>query len=593
MNILSLGEKIKKLRKEKNMTLKELAGDRITAAQISHIERDKSHTSRELLEYLASQLDVSVDYLLETKEMQSKKLTDNLILQGEILIKCNDLEKAEDQLNEAIKICDEYKVLDNYATCNFLLADINFKKGKYSESVMGYEKALYYFIKNNDKDKLYKCYLNIGKIYMIEEFYKGAILQFEFSEGILNEIQVEDVDIYKDLYSKMAYCYIKLDNNEKSLDYINKMDEIDIKNNPEEELDVLILKANNFLNVGEFEKSKEYFKKALEILDKEKNKTELASIYLTISEIYKSVGKLDRSLEYSQRVYDIKKSDEDEYMMKSLFRIIETYISNYKYDMAKKYCKIALASSIKNKNRLNEYRVLKYYSDMHKAQNENIIAIEYLHKCINIISELNDENRSLKSRLYQKDIDQSKLNRLESENRELKDLMSIKNSVSGSKQVVSEIIDRNYGSWDQEFVIDKGSSDGISDSMFVLSSGGVIGVVESIEKNSSKVKLLVEDTISSQHLTFKIESQGQSIFALLNGYDEKTGEFRLLQIGDPVEIKKGSLVSTSGLGKYKSSDLPLGTVTSTQKASDQLGQEIRVKPKANLDVNRYVLLIGE
>ena len=289
------------------------------------------------------------------------------------------------------KICDEYKVLDNYATCNFLLADINFKKGKYSESVMGYEKALYYFIKNNDKDKLYKCYLNIGKIYMIEEFYKGAILQFEFSEGILNEIQVEDVDIYKDLYSKMAYCYIKLDNNEKSLDYINKMDEIDIKNNLEEELDVLILKANNFLNVGEFEKSKEYFKKALEILDKEKNKTELASIYLTISEIYKSVGKLDRSLEYSQRVYDIKKSDEDEYMMKSLFRIIETYISNYEYDMAKKYCKIALASSIKNKNRLNEYRVLKYYSDMHKAQNENIIAIEYLHKCINIISELNDE----------------------------------------------------------------------------------------------------------------------------------------------------------------------------------------------------------
>ena len=123
--------------------------------------------------------------------------------------------------------------------------------------------------------------------------------------------------------------------------------------------------------------------------------------------------------------------------------------------------------------------------------------------------------------------------------------MSIKNSVSGSKQVVSEIIDRNYGSWDQEFVIDKGSSDGISDSMFVLSSGGVIGVVESIEKNSSKVKLLVEDTISSQHLTFKIESQGQSIFALLNGYDEKTGEFRLLQIAIQLKLKR-----ISGFNKW-------------------------------------------
>lgn len=391
MNILSLGEKIKKLRKEKNMTLKELAGDRITAAQISHIERDKSHTSHELLEYLANQLDVSLDYLLETKEMQSKKLTDNLILQGEILIKCNDLEEAEEQLNKVIKICDEYKVLDNYGVCNFLLADINFKKNNYSKSIMSYEKALYYFIKNNDKEKIFKCYLNVGKIYMIEEFYKGAILQFEFAESVLNEIQVEDVYIYKDLYSKMTYCYIKLNDNEKYLDYINKIDEIDIKNNSEEELNLLMLKANNLLNMGEFEKSKEYFKKALKILDKEKNKTELASIYLTISEIYKSIGKLDKVLEYSQRVYDIKKNDEDEYMMKSLFKIIETYMSNYEYDMVKRYCKIALASSIKNKNRLNEYKILKYYSAIHKAQNENNIAIEYLHKCVNIISELDDK----------------------------------------------------------------------------------------------------------------------------------------------------------------------------------------------------------
>ncbi len=79
-------------------------------------------------------------------------------------------------------------------------------------------------------------------------------------------------------------------------------------------------------------------------------------------------------------------------MMESLFKIIETYISNYEYDMAKRYCKIALASSIKNKNRLNEYKILKYYSDIHKAQNESIIAIEYLNKCINIIFELNDKN---------------------------------------------------------------------------------------------------------------------------------------------------------------------------------------------------------
>ena len=219
--------------------------------------------------------------------------------------------------------------------------------------------------------------------------------------------------------------------------------------------------------------------------------------------------------------------------------------------------------------------------------------IESKSNDIKNLSNINDENISLKSKIYQIDINHSKLNRLESENKELKDLLNLKNSISGSKQVVGEIIDRNYSSWNEQFVIDKGSSDGISDSMFVLSSGGVIGVVDNLEKNSSRIKLLVGNDISSQHLTLKIEDKTQSIFALLIGFDDKTGEFRLLQIGDSVDIKKGSLVSTSGLGKYKTSDLPVGTVSSVKKASDQLGQEIRVKPKASLDVNRYVLLIGE
>ena len=188
-----------------------------------------------------------------------------------------------------------------------------------------------------------------------------------------------------------------------------------------------------------------------------------------------------------------------------------------------------------------------------------------------------NENASLKSSLYQNDVDRSKLDRLSAENKELKSFLNIKDTTSSSKQMMGEIVDRNYSSWDQEFVIDKGSSDG----------------VEKVESHSSNVKLLVGNDIASQHLTLKIDGQGQSIFALLSGFDDKTGEFRLLQIGEPVDIKKGSLVSTSGLGNYKSSDLPVGTVTSVKKSSDQLGQEIRVKPKANLDVERYVLLIGE
>ena len=103
MNILSLGEKIKKLRKEKNMTLKELAGDRITAAQISHIERDKSHTSYELLEYLSERLDVSIDYLL----IDSANKSDNFLEQMDSVARSLN-PSADNSFRKTVKILAEH-----------------------------------------------------------------------------------------------------------------------------------------------------------------------------------------------------------------------------------------------------------------------------------------------------------------------------------------------------------------------------------------------------------------------------------------------------------------------------------------------------
>ena len=390
MQILSLGEKIKKLRKEQNMTLKELAGDRITAAQISHIERDKSHTSQELLEYLADKLGVSVDYLLETKEMQSKKITDNLILKSEIYIKCDELEEAEEQINEIIKVCKNYKLTENYGKCNNLLAEIYCKRGDYSSAVYYYEKALYYFIKNEDKEDIYNCYVSIGDIYGLDKFHKGALTHYMFAKEVLEESNIEDGDIYKELYSKISKSYMNLKQPQKALEFMEKIDRIDNEDNVKEEVNILVMKAKGLLSVGKYVESKECFNKVLEIIKKEENKNRLAQVYLTMSNIYSEIGDVDKHLEYSQKVYDITKRDENKYMMESLFNMIESYVQKGEYEMAKKYCKLALVSSIKNKDKYYEYKSLKFYSDMYKNQDEVETAIDYLNKCITIANNLQD-----------------------------------------------------------------------------------------------------------------------------------------------------------------------------------------------------------
>lgn len=109
-----------------------------------------------------------------------------------------------------------------------------------------------------------------------------------------------------------------------------------------------------------------------------------------MSNIYSEIGDVDKHLEYSQKVYDITKRDENKYMMESLFNMIESYVQKGEYEMAKKYCKLALVSSIKNKDKYYEYKSLKFYSDMYKNQDEVETAIDYLNKCITIANNLQD-----------------------------------------------------------------------------------------------------------------------------------------------------------------------------------------------------------
>ncbi|MBS5788684.1 MAG: helix-turn-helix transcriptional regulator [Clostridioides difficile] len=391
MEILSLGEKIKKLRKEKNMTLKELAGDRITAAQISHIERDKSHTSYDLLEYLSEKLGVSVEYLLENKEIQSKKLTDNLILKIEIYINTDKLYEAEETINKTLEICKKYDLVENYGRCSFLLANIRLKQDQFDSSVVNFEKALYFFIRKNDTISIFNCYLNIGKVYMKQKLYSVAITHFKFAEEIIGENEFEDFNAYKDLYSNMALCFIKINKPDKSLYYVEKVNELDCKNGVESEVELLVLKANSLFKLGKLEESMVLFKKALKLLDSDNNKNILANVYLNISDVYSHTGNVDKVIEYSQKAYDIKTDSCDDHMMEGLFKIIDAYIQKGDFSIAKKYCKLALASSIKNKDKISEYKVLKKYSDICREQGESNLSVEYLTKSIDIVSILGEK----------------------------------------------------------------------------------------------------------------------------------------------------------------------------------------------------------
>lgn len=92
MTIATLGERIRKLRKERGLTLAELAGDKLSKGMLSLIENNRAKPSMESLEYIAKRLGVEPAELLE--EVSTKELRDVL-------------EKVEKLLSEDYKTVDQ------------------------------------------------------------------------------------------------------------------------------------------------------------------------------------------------------------------------------------------------------------------------------------------------------------------------------------------------------------------------------------------------------------------------------------------------------------------------------------------------------
>ena len=73
MEVLSTGEKIKRARVYKGITLKDICGDKISVSKMSCIENNKIKPEPWILEFIADKLDLSMNYLQQDVRQQIKE----------------------------------------------------------------------------------------------------------------------------------------------------------------------------------------------------------------------------------------------------------------------------------------------------------------------------------------------------------------------------------------------------------------------------------------------------------------------------------------------------------------------------------------
>lgn len=246
-----IGDKLRTLRKEKRMTLEEVAGKEFTKGYLSLIERGKVTPSFKVLTHIASQLDVDLQNLLQNENQleyqlaqlealfasqkynavinYSKQISTDLsptgikilLIQAKANYFLNHLSECSD-LTKQIKAIDRDWILPYKLESFVFLGLALFNQRHYREAIEIYDQGIA-FMKANDINQpqtLSKMYLNKATAFQNLEEYEKAILEYNKTLDYARDHEVMETIL--DVFVRMGYCHYKKGQFKQAKEYLQK-----------------------------------------------------------------------------------------------------------------------------------------------------------------------------------------------------------------------------------------------------------------------------------------------------------------------------------------------------------------------------------
>lgn len=290
-NILTPGEKIKKIREEFNIKQEDLAGGEITRNLISIVENNKANLTEATAIILANNINkicknqnlnfsVSKEYLIEDVVSQAKKIAEDYIAYIDNLSK-EDINNINDKLYEINFFCANYRLGDKKAELYTAIG----KKFKLNRQ---YVKAFDYYLKSfestSDKNMVIKSLLNLGICNIYLSKYEEAINYL----NLILDLESSMEDRYYANFN-IALCYKKLNKFEGALETLMKITENhnDILSNMQQwYVRVNLLRGNCQYELKQFNKAISTFNDVLRLDNLGRDEV---LILLSLGDVYRSV----------------------------------------------------------------------------------------------------------------------------------------------------------------------------------------------------------------------------------------------------------------------------------------------------------------
>lgn len=168
----------------------------------------------------------------------------------------------------------------------------------------------------------------------------------------------------------------------------------------------------------------------------------------------------------------------------------------------------------------------------------------------------------------------------------LTDLLEYTGNNRNQEFVTADVIGDDQYPFIRSIIINKGSRDGLTVGMPVVTDLGLVGRIWRLTANSSQVQLITDRNsfVSGRLQTNRAEGT-------IAGRGLETGSLSLRFIPLDVEVLVGDLVYTSGLGGNFPADIPIGQIISVTNIESELSQEAQVSSLVDFSRLEQVLVI--
>lgn len=194
------------------------------------------------------------------------------------------------------------------------------------------------------------------------------------------------------------------------------------------------------------------------------------------------------------------------------------------------------------------------------------------------------ENKVLRDQLREKNADLLLFDQLKVENQRLRLLLNSPLRTDEYKKI-AEVLIAETDVYRQQVVINQGTKGGAYVGQPVIDEKGIVGQIISVGENTSRVLLLTDLTHS-----IPVQVLRNDVRLIASGTG-RSDELMLENVPRSVDIQKGDILVTSGLGGRFLEGYPVATVESVSQNGQQYFATVTAKPLASVESLRYLLLL--